>query len=666
MHKRFKPLIWTIIMSFGLQAATIDTVQTYSHVMDRNLTAIVVIPDSYVESEVHYPVVYLLHGYGGGPFDWINHLDLRPYADQYQMLIICPDGDKNSWYLDSPIATESQYATYVGKELVRWVDDHYRTIVDRNGRAITGLSMGGHGAFYLAVNNPTDYCAVASMSGGVDLVYSTVKWEIAAKIGTYEEFPDRWEKNSIVNMIDKFAISDLKMLIDCGIDDIFIRNNRELHQKLQQAGIEHQYIEKPGGHSWDYWTTTLPEHLKYFALVFTQSEQIDRIDSSSAYLAGLMNAAVADSAWPGGVLLALQGDQILVNSAFGFHTYAKEKPVRTTDIFDLASITKVVSTTSAVMKLYDQGLLDLNAKVVSVVPEFRGKSWWGDRHKAKVRIKHLLTHTAGLPPFKQYYKIEGGVDVRLDSIYNTGLEQKPRRETVYSDIGIITMGKIIERITRKSLAEFVNEEIFNPLGMHSTGYKPSRTKLHRIVPTEIDPEGKLVHGFVHDENAHSLGGVAGHAGLFSTAGDLAVFARMMLNSGELDGRRIFQKETIELFTRPANIIDGSSRCLGWDSPSGRASGGVYLSDNSFGHTGFTGTSLWIDPDNDIIVILLTNAVHPNRSWKSPKYYDWRQRIHSAVYEELGFVQPNPNLIWRDRWQKITNYELCLPTEASGA
>ncbi|NQT98131.1 MAG: serine hydrolase [Candidatus Marinimicrobia bacterium] len=651
MHKRFKPLIWTIIISFGLQAATIDTVQTYSHVMDRNLTAIAVIPDSYVESEVHYPVVYLLHGHGGGPFDWINHLDLGPYADQHQMLIICPDGDKNSWYLDSPVVKESQYATYVGRELVRWIDDNYRTIRAKFGRAITGLSMGGHGALYLALQNPDAYCAVSSMSGGVNLTYSSKKWEIAEKIGSYEEFPERWHSNSIVNRGSKFADQQIEILIDCGTEDIFIENNRQLHEALLSADINHEYVEKPGNHSWDYWTAALPEHLEYFDSVFACSELDNAFGSQNQYLSGLMQAAIADSAWPGGVLLAYQNGQTLVHKAFGFHTYAGEKPVRTTDIFDLASITKVISTTSAAMILYDRGLLDLNTKVITYLPEFRGKYWWRDRHKAKVRIKHLLTHTAGLPPFKQYYKIEGDVDARLDSIYNTGLEQKPGRETVYSDIGIILMGKIIERLAEKSLNDFISEEIFQPLGMLSTGYLPAKSNLYRVVPTEIDPEGKLVHGYVHDENAHSLGGVAGHAGLFSTVADLAVFARMILNGGELDGIRIFQAGTVDLFTSPANIVAGSSRCLGWDSPSGRASGGVYLSDNSFGHTGFTGTSLWIDPDNDIIVILLTNAVHPNRSWKSPKYYDWRQRIHSAVYEELGFDTPNPNLIWRDRWRK---------------
>ncbi|NHZ86816.1 MAG: serine hydrolase, partial [Planctomycetia bacterium] len=148
--------------------------------------------------------------------------------------------------------------------------------------------------------------------------------------------------------------------------------------------------------------------------------------------------------------------------------------------------------------------------------------------------------------------------------------------------------------------------------------------------------------------ARSLGGVAGHAGLFSTANDLAIFSQMMLNGGKYNNERIFSTEIVDLFTKLDSTNEGS-RCLGWDSPIGASSGGIYLSDSSFGHTGFTGTSLWIDPENNIFVILLTNAVHPYREWKNPKYYDWRQRIHSAVYESLGFTEPNPKLNWRKDW-----------------
>ena len=220
---------------------------------------------------------------------------------------------------------------------------------------------------------------------------------------------------------------------------------------------------------------------------------------------------------------------------------------------------------------------------------------------------------------------------------------------VYSDVGIIILGKIVETISKVKLDVFVQSNIFDPLGMNNTFYNPPKEKLHRIVPTEIDPKGNLIKGYVHDENAYSISGVAGHAGLFSKTKDLAIFSQMMLNKGLYGWKRIFRSETVELFTQRSNIIDGSSRCLGWDSPSDKASGGVYLSNASYGHTGFTGTSLWIDPENDMIVIPLTNAVHPDRESKTPNYFDWRQKIHSAVYESIGLTEKNPDLQWRKEW-----------------
>ncbi len=648
MARRF--FAGVLFLFTALSAAQVDTVTAVSYAMDREMTTVVVTPEDYQDSQTEFPVVYILHGYSGGPFDWINHMDLRTLADLHQFILVCPDGDYNSWYFDSPLVKKSQYATWVGRELVRWIDDNYPTVDRQDGRAITGLSMGGHGALYLTLQNPEQYCAAATMSGVVDLTATTKKYELAEKIGSYEKNPERWNQGSLVEQVPSLAELDIGLLIDCGTEDAFIEHNRDLHQRLEAAGVEHNYIEKPGGHSWDYWTAALPEHLDYFTRYIDREPEIEPIDQRAANLMCLMEQAISDSAWPGGVLLARSKGETIVFDATGYHTYDRKISTRRDDIFDLASITKVISTTSAAAKLHENGLLVLDAKVVQYIPEFRGKKFFRDRAKKQVTVKHLLTHTTGLPPFKQYYRIDGSIEDRVAEIFATSLDRKPGLKTVYSDIGIITMGKIVEQLTGMGLDEYVDQEVFTPLGMAATGYTPCKRKLYRIVPTEIDPDGKLVHGYVHDENANSLGGVAGHAGLFSTAEDLARFARMMLNEGELDDIRIFQPETVELFTKRANVIEGSSRCLGWDSPSDNASGGVYISDNAFGHTGFTGTSLWIDPDNDIVVVLLTNAVHPNRSWKSPNYFDWRQRIHSAVYEELGFDVQNPNLTWRQRWQ----------------
>ena len=316
----------------------------------------------------------------------------------------------------------------------------------------------------------------------------------------------------------------------------------------------------------------------------------------------LLDEAVQDNAWPGGVLLASKDGKIFFKEAFGYHTYKKIRETRTSDIFDLASITKVIATTSAVMKLVDTQKINLDDPVVKYLPEFNGKQKKFYNQKSSITVRNLLTHTGGLPPFKQYFKMEGTKQTRLESVFNTEPVFGIGDTSLYSDVGLITLGKLIERISGISLDLFVDSLVFEPLGMSSTLYRPPNEKLHRIVPTEISPEGQLIHGFVHDENAHSLGGVAGHAGLFSTAKDLSRFSQMMLNKGIYGWTRIFKPETVELFTQRANVVDGSSRCLGWDSPSDEASGGVYLSDSSFGHTGFTGTSLWIDPDNKIIII----------------------------------------------------------------
>jgi CubicO group peptidase (beta-lactamase class C family) len=305
------------------------------------------------------------------------------------------------------------------------------------------------------------------------------------------------------------------------------------------------------------------------------------------------------------------------------------------------------------MKLYEEGKIQLDDPVVKYLPEFKGRQPNHFDQKSKITIRNLITHTGGLAPFKTFYLMDSDSKGRLDSLFNSEPETGIGEKMVYSDIGLVTMGKLVEKVGGVTLDKFVDSLVFNPLGMNSTFYNPPKEKLHRIVPTEISDQYRigLIHGEVHDENAHSIGGVAGHAGLFSTVRDLARFSQMMLNGGIYGWTRIFKTETVDLFTERANIVEGSSRCLGWDSPDGEASGGMYLSDNSFGHNGFTGTSLWIDPENQIIVILLTNAVHPNRSWKKPKYYDWRQRIHSAVYETLGFKEKNPNLKIKQRWVK---------------
>jgi CubicO group peptidase (beta-lactamase class C family) len=208
--------------------------------------------------------------------------------------------------------------------------------------------------------------------------------------------------------------------------------------------------------------------------------------------------------------------------------------------------------------------------------------------------------------------------------------------------------QIVEKVSGMPQDEYLKNFLYTPLKMKDTDYTPDPSLIDRIVPTEYN-NGELIHGYVHDENTHSLGGVAGHAGLFSSAPDLSVFCRMMLHEGTLNGVQIFKPETIKLFT--TRLDETSSRCLGWDSPEGESSGGIYISAHSFGHTGYTGTSLWIDAENDVYVILLTNAVHPDRKYKYPNYFEWRQLLHSAAYEELGLTTRNPEVFLKKRWVK---------------
>ncbi len=276
------------------------------------------------------------------------------------------------------------------------------------------------------------------------------------------------------------------------------------------------------------------------------------------------------------------------------------------------------------MKMVDKKQLSLDDKVVDYLTAFKGKQSNHFKQKSNTTIRHLMTHTAGLPPFKKYYLMDGNLEARLDSVMNTEPTVPLEDKTIYSDVGLITLGKVVEAVSGVPLDSLVDSLIFEPLGMGSTYFNPPKNRMKRLVPTEYSElYGELIHGYVHDENAHSLGGVAGHAGLFSTASDLAIFSQMMLNGGIYGWKRIFKSNTVDQFTQRANVIEGSSRALG---------------------------SLWIDPKNQIFVILLTNAVHPNRSYKSPNYFDWRQRIHSAIYESVGLMDKNPNLQWRKSWE----------------
>jgi CubicO group peptidase (beta-lactamase class C family) len=342
-----------------------------------------------------------------------------------------------------------------------------------------------------------------------------------------------------------------------------------------------------------------------------------------------LNQAISDSAFPGcAVSIGYQG-KLIFEQSFGNFTYDSDSPkIEVNSIFDLASVTKVVATTTTSMILYDQGRLNLDWKVIDVVPAFQGKD------KEKVTIRHLLTHTSGLPGWIRFYLDLTGKERIIQEICDTDLENKPGTTYEYSDLGMIMMQKIIETIAKKSLDQLVRDYITTPLNMKRTFYNPDSSLINQIVPTEISEwHQKLVHGFVHDENTYVMGGVSGHAGLFSTVQDLFVFCQMYLNRGLYNNRRILKAETINFFTTRQNIVEGSTRALGWDTRSEKHSmAGDYMSMRAFGHSGFTGTTVWIDPENQVFVVLLSNRVFPTR--ENRKISSVRPIVHNYVMRTM--------------------------------
>lgn len=354
----------------------------------------------------------------------------------------------------------------------------------------------------------------------------------------------------------------------------------------------------------------------------------------------IVEAAISARAFPGGVL-AVGLDGALVHlRAFGRLTYDPEAAAVATDtLYDLASLTKVVVTTTLSMILVDEGKLDLDARVHAYFPAFSGPA------KEQVTVRHLLTHSGGLQWWAPLYKEVKGKKAYIERIVAMDLAYDPGARSVYSDLGIILLGDILERVSGTPFEELAEKRVLQALAMKDARYRPPAALLDRIAPTENDPwRGRVVRGEVHDENALALGGVAPHAGLFATAPDLAHLAQALLDGGVFGGRRIVSRATVELFTERAGI-PVSSRALGWDTPTdesgqrsstpgqpGYSSAGALFSARSFGHTGFTGTSMWMDPSRELYVILLTNRVHPTR--ENNKIRDTRAQVADAVVRAL--------------------------------
>ena len=271
--KRIIVLLFAIWAFASVQAAVVDTIQVYSPSMQKAIKTVVITPDNYTSAS-ELPVVYLLHGYSGNYSNWVNKVKgVKNAADQYNMILVCPDGGYGSWYWDSPVDPTFKYETFVSSELIKAIDAKYKTIKDRKGRAITGLSMGGHGALFLSFRHQDIFGAAGSMSGGVDFRPFPQKWDIAKRLGSYAEQPERWEKNTVINMLNLLTINSLALIFDCGTEDFFFKVNENLHQQLLYRNIPHDYLTRPGVHNWDYWNNAVKYQLLFMSNYFNNAKE---------------------------------------------------------------------------------------------------------------------------------------------------------------------------------------------------------------------------------------------------------------------------------------------------------------------------------------------------------------------------------------------------------
>jgi CubicO group peptidase (beta-lactamase class C family) len=378
-----------------------------------------------------------------------------------------------------------------------------------------------------------------------------------------------------------------------------------------------------------------------------KDDVLGRVDS-------IINAAIAQRATPGAAVAIGRHGRLIKLQGYGNLDYRPGfAAVTDSSIYDLASLTKVVATTTAAMMLIEEGKLQLDAPLSRYLPELLATP-----DKQHITVRNILLHNAGFRAFAPLWREGRGKNEIIKTIIELPMEYPTGARTVYSDFGPLLLGVAMERVAGQSLDEIVRTRLFEPLGLRETLYNPLAQTLARtgnapagdeasplfarIAPTEIDTlfRKQHMHGRVHDENAFAFGGVAGHAGLFSSARDLARFAQMMINGGYLNGRRFLSPETISLFTRRQS--DVSSRALGWDTPSQNSSAGDYFSASAFGHTGFTGTSMWMDPERKLFVILLTNRVNPTR--ENQKHVALRRALSDVVNQSIVDM-PVPKREW---------------------
>jgi len=350
-----------------------------------------------------------------------------------------------------------------------------------------------------------------------------------------------------------------------------------------------------------------------------------------------MESAVHEGLIPGAVVLIGHNGQVVYQKAYGSRALIPRREPMTLDtIFDAASLTKVIATTPAIMRLFEQGQIRLNDPVTKYLSEFQGGH-------SDITIRNLMTHFSGLRPDLDLKPAWSGYETGVHRAMTDKPAGPPGVRFVYSDINFILLAEIVHRLSGKMLNDYARENFYEPLGMHETMFLPQDSLRPRIAPTEIDPgTGQPLRGEVHDDTARYMGGVAGHAGVFTTASDLAKFAQMMLDQGQGNGVRLFSAATVEKFTTPQSPADQPIlRGLGWDIDSPYSSNrGELFPIGSYGHTGFTGTSLWIDPFSHSYLIILTNAVHPHRGHSLTSL---RSRVATIVAASLGIAAPSVKL-----------------------
>ena len=272
MKKYFSLFVFILLCCWQIQAQSVDTIGVRSESMNKDIQTVVVVPDAYYYNlNEKFPVIYLLHGYGGDAKTWIGiKPNLLQVANERNVIFVCPDGE-NSWYWDSPVNPECRFETFVSKELVAYVDTNYRTIASPSGRAITGLSMGGHGGLWLSIRHSDVFGAGGSMSGGLDIRPFPDNWDMKKQLGEYAQNQERWDRHTVINALEKLHNNEIAIIIDCGFKDFFYEVNKNVHEKLLQRGINHEFIIRPGEHNSKYWNNAIDDQVMFFRKFFDKT-----------------------------------------------------------------------------------------------------------------------------------------------------------------------------------------------------------------------------------------------------------------------------------------------------------------------------------------------------------------------------------------------------------